>query len=78
MDVSPPLLEHHARISSDLPRRNRADKVAQPWEELTRTMPKLAARQKASLSNALANPAGGDKSPSGNTDKPLTSQSETH
>ncbi|WP_255425188.1 hypothetical protein [Zoogloea sp. 1C4] len=41
-------------------------------------MPKLAARQKTSLSNALANPAGGDKSPSSNTDKPLTSQSETH
>lgn len=41
-------------------------------------MPNPAARQKASLSNALANFVDGDKSPSGNTDKPLTSQSETH
>ena len=37
-------------------------------------MPNPAARQKASLSNALANFVDGDKSPSGNTDKPLTSR----
>lgn len=41
-------------------------------------MPNAAALQKARLSNDLANFVGGDKSPSGNTDNPLTSQSETH
>ena len=72
------LLEHRARISSDLPRRNRANKVAQPEEEITRTMPKPATRQKPCRRKGLAPGGGGDESPPGDTGKPLTGQSETH